>query len=273
MIYIPALFKMISNDDPQQRNLVTKAHLVNYLKRNSYGNVNMDGHRIVNSSDPIDDLDAITKKYLERSAILKSHEIDMELARLINIAPPRDVQDAVNKNYADENYLNKSGTSIDLENKSLINIAESDNANSAVTRRLLENRATYLTNLITELNETNLKLGSDGEFNSNNKSIRNLAPPLAADYATNKRYVDLFINDAITKIEELEAKCLLKYVNKFNANNTIIANSSTFSKRYGCRETNSMLIAVQDLKVMEHLITLTTENNKFKSTNRKYRRS
>ena len=78
------------------------------------GNIDMNSHKIINISDPTNNQDAVTKKYLtnyhdntkiNRSGDSMSDDLNMVNNKIINLSNPTSNQEAATKNYVD-NVLN-----------------------------------------------------------------------------------------------------------------------------------------------------------------------
>ena len=66
------------------------------------GDLNVNNHKIINLSDPVDDGDVINKRYLESTTFRRDGE-DLNLSnnKIVNLSEPNSDQDAATKQYVD----------------------------------------------------------------------------------------------------------------------------------------------------------------------------
>lgn len=94
-------------------------HLENIF-HNKNSNVDMSGKAIKNLSMPLDDYDALPKRYLDQYVLIfdnKINDFNAKYHKIINVSDPKEVQDVATKNYVD-NSINQRFTEVDDNIKS-----------------------------------------------------------------------------------------------------------------------------------------------------------
>lgn len=132
------------------------------FKLSSDGNFDIDGKRITNVSDPLEDNDAVNKK---STLIVSENTISARKRRLVEVADPIDDSDVPTKQFV-QSMLDRTALAV---------LAKCMTVNNSVPTRL--------------------------HFDSKNKRIISLATPVAETDAVHKKYVDdrLFITE--TKLD------------------------------------------------------------------------
>ena len=167
----------------------------------------MNNSRIVNIPDPVNEIDAVNKLFVDTITVHKNGDECRETLRIGSIND-KDVEIIQNN----EPYISIGNNHINVNRKLLINLHEPIGDSEAVSKRYFDNYAIHKggesglhENLkigtrdekhvkLIRNNETYILLDNDIEFykaiNVNNKQIKNLRDPINIREATHKGYVD-----------------------------------------------------------------------------------
>ena len=176
------------------------------------GDLDFNGNKGINLSDPTDLTDAANKKYVDtKFTNLSSSDsklnldgtskmtgnLDFNSNKGINLSDPTDLTDAANKKYVDTK-LNLDGTdkmtgNLDFNSNKGINLSDPTDLTDAANKKYVDTKFTNLSSSDSKLNlDGTSKMTGNLDFNSN-KGI-NLSDPTDLTDAANKKYVDTKLN-------------------------------------------------------------------------------
>ena len=172
MIYIPDKFIKKDADLNRQRNYFERKvqELADQINLNLRNKHNMDGHRIYNLGDPVDNTDATNKQFVE------DHKNDMGGEKIINVGDPTQPTDGVNKLFVDEEIRSIKSQKYNMEGHALTNVGYPGNLNDAATKDYVDTELLFFDGFS----------GVPGRL----RKIENIAPPTEANDVSTKEYVD-----------------------------------------------------------------------------------
>lgn len=177
------------------------------FKIDQNGNFDIDQRKLTNVKEPTENMDVVTIKYLQDNNYMfipSDKYLSLQNKRVVKMEDPIDETDAVNKRYLKlmkksletemrNNciYAKEGESAIDMKNRHLINIPDPSKENDVITKKYFDQ---FKNNLDGEMMKKYLYI-RDGERNIDikNHHLINIPEPIKSTDVITKQYYDSYI--------------------------------------------------------------------------------
>lgn len=143
-----------ASDAVDDNDLVTKKSTLTFTNQDT--SINVKKRRLVDLAEPVDPLDACTRKYVDtvankwqsRGLLLNNHVYDAKSKRISNVAAPVDNDDSVTKRYFYTKALTLADHQYDAKNKRIAFVGNPIEDGDAIHKKYFDNQLVNILKLI-----------------------------------------------------------------------------------------------------------------------------